>query len=92
MDTRNANVPGRLLSGLSGGFDVMLDGLRVLLAEDNPTNQMVATQMLESLGASAVFFQERLRHKVGVIYKEGRYLSRAARSFLEELQAYTRNQ
>lgn len=28
-----------------------LSGLSILLAEDNPTNQMVATQMLESLGA-----------------------------------------
>lgn len=28
-----------------------LSGVRVLLAEDNPTNQMVAIQMLESLGA-----------------------------------------
>lgn len=28
-----------------------LDGISVLLAEDNPTNQMVAMQMLETLGA-----------------------------------------
>ncbi|WP_285671345.1 response regulator [Paralimibaculum aggregatum] len=29
-----------------------LDGLHILLAEDNPTNQMVAAQMLSALGAS----------------------------------------
>jgi CheY-like chemotaxis protein len=35
-----------------------LSGLRVLLAEDNPTNQLVATQMLESLGASVVLAED----------------------------------
>ena len=31
---------------------------------------------------------ERSRYKMGVIYKKGRYLSLAARSFLQELQAF----
>lgn len=35
-----------------------LAGLRVLLAEDNPTNQMVAMQMLESLGADVVLAED----------------------------------
>ena len=33
------------------GHSMTLAGINVLLAEDNPTNQMVAVQMLESLGA-----------------------------------------
>ncbi len=35
-----------------------LSGLRVLLAEDNPTNQLVAAQMLESLGASVLLAED----------------------------------
>jgi two-component system aerobic respiration control sensor histidine kinase ArcB len=37
---------------------MMLSGLRVLLAEDNPINQLVAAQMLESLGASVVLAED----------------------------------
>lgn len=36
------------------GPPVSLDGVRILLAEDNETNQLVATKMLHSLGAEVV--------------------------------------
>jgi PAS domain S-box-containing protein len=32
-------------------LEPVLDGLRVLVVEDNPTNRMIATKLLESLGA-----------------------------------------
>lgn len=35
-----------------------LSGMRILLAEDNPTNQMVAMQMLDTLGASVALAQD----------------------------------
>lgn len=35
-----------------------LSGVRVLLAEDNPTNQLVAGQMLESLGATVTLARD----------------------------------
>ena len=35
-----------------------LSGLHILLAEDNPINQLVASQMLESLGASVVIAED----------------------------------
>lgn len=37
---------------------MILSGLRVLLAEDNPINQLVASQMLESLGAKVVLAED----------------------------------
>lgn len=39
------------LPGAGGAERLDLHGLRILLAEDNPTNQMVATQMLQALNA-----------------------------------------
>ncbi len=35
-----------------------LSGVRILLAEDNPTNQLVAAQMLENLGASVTLARD----------------------------------
>jgi CheY-like chemotaxis protein len=42
---------GLTMSEKGPGQSMSLAGISILLAEDNPTNQMVATQMLESLGA-----------------------------------------
>ncbi len=44
----NANAS----SGPSSGLNIDLSGLRILVVEDNPTNRLVATKILESLGAS----------------------------------------
>jgi len=35
----------------SGAGDGLLEGLRVLVVEDNPTNRLIATRMLQQLGA-----------------------------------------
>jgi PAS domain S-box-containing protein len=32
--------------------EALLDGMRILVVEDNPTNRLIATKMLEALGAS----------------------------------------
>ncbi len=47
-------APVRVLGPARGGTRTDLEGLRVLLAEDNPTNQMVASQMLTRLKAEVV--------------------------------------
>ena len=33
-------------------LDALLDGIRVLVVEDNPTNRLIATKLLENMGAS----------------------------------------
>jgi len=33
-------------------LDMLLDGIRVLVVEDNPTNRLIATKLLENLGAN----------------------------------------
>jgi CheY-like chemotaxis protein len=48
---------------------MILSGLRILLAEDNPTNQLVAMQMLESLGASAALAEDGVE-ALGCIERE----------------------
>ena len=39
-------------SAAPGEAEGLLEGLRVLVVEDNPTNRLIATRMLEQLGAS----------------------------------------
>lgn len=46
----SAAVPDRREAEM--GFDGLLAGLHVLIVEDNPTNQLVARRILESLGAT----------------------------------------
>jgi CheY-like chemotaxis protein len=42
------------------GFDGVLAGRRVLIVEDNPTNQLIARRILESLGATADLAEDGL--------------------------------
>jgi len=44
--------PTEALAATPETLEPVLDGLRVLVVEDNPTNRMIATKLLESLGAS----------------------------------------
>ncbi|MFZ4604658.1 MAG: PAS domain S-box protein [Caulobacter sp.] len=48
-----AAVDAKAVDAPSAPSGAALDGLRVLVVEDNPTNRMIAVKMLESLGASA---------------------------------------
>lgn len=51
--TRNVR-PG----AVAAGSEMQLDDLKILLAEDNPTNRLVALQMLESIGASVALARD----------------------------------
>ena len=51
FDTLESNVPRRPDGTASTPRDVCLNGLRVLLVEDNPLNQTVACGLLEHMGA-----------------------------------------
>ena len=44
--------PTEAVAVTSESLEPVLEGLRVLVVEDNPTNRMIATKLLESLGAS----------------------------------------
>jgi CheY-like chemotaxis protein len=42
--------PAEAVAATNETLEPVLDGLRVLVVEDNPTNRMIATKLLESLG------------------------------------------
>jgi PAS domain S-box-containing protein len=46
-----AAEPAEAVAETSESLEPVLDGLRVLVVEDNATNRMIATKLLESLGA-----------------------------------------
>ena len=57
----------------------------------SPDLQQAIQEEVQAGGLAAVAihdFHDRPWYKMGAIYKKGRYLSLAARSFLQELQAY----
>ncbi|MFZ5669386.1 MAG: ATP-binding protein [Pseudomonadota bacterium] len=45
----------------AGAIEALFEGLRVLVVEDNPTNRLIATRMLEELGAAVETADNGLR-------------------------------